>query len=171
MIPLQRNMMHNFGYSRSATSDEAVVIDCYCFTIVICSHHLLMSMALAPVALLGWETAGSNGQFLFCAGALGDLSFTVYDSAQIMLRTFFHKSFQFLGVQLPIKFFVVMVCLHHALSILLTVPMILHYPAMRAFHVIMCSLLFAGGLNYILGCYKFTLDAQHSHLDFLQYKA
>ena len=171
MIPLQQNMMLNFGYSRSTTCDEAVVIDCYCFTIAICSHHLLMSIALAPVALLGWDAAGSRGQFLFCAGALGDLAFTLYDALQITLRTFFSNTFRCLGVQLPVKFFVVMVCLHHALSLMLTVPMLLYYSSMSALHAIMCSLLFAGGTCYLLGCYKFTLDTQNSQWDFLQYKA
>ncbi|CAE7349043.1 unnamed protein product [Symbiodinium necroappetens] len=137
MIPLQRNMMHNFGYSKSTTADETVIVDCYCFVIAICSHHLVMSLALTPVVVLGWDSAGSVGQFLFYAGAVGDLAYSTYDSVQITLRAFFPVSFKGLGVQLPRKYFIVMVCLHHMLSIMLTLPMILYYPTLRALHVLM----------------------------------
>ncbi|CAE7796708.1 unnamed protein product [Symbiodinium sp. CCMP2592] len=171
MIPLQRGMMHNFGYSESATSDEKVVVDCYCFLIAICSHHLVVSLALTPVAVLGWDSAGSAGQFLFYAGAVSDVAYSAYDSVQTTLRTFLPVSFKCLGVQLPTKYFIVIVCLHHTLSMLLTVPMILYYPAMRALHVLMWSMLSAAGVGYLLGCYKFTLDTQDSRHEFLQYKA
>ena len=76
MIPLQRNMMHNFGYSKSTTADETVIVDCYCFVIAICSHHLVMSLALTPVVVLGWDSAGSVGQFpvlRWCRGRSGIL--------------------------------------------------------------------------------------------------
>ena len=124
--------MHNFGYSESATSDERVVVDCYCFLIAICSHHLVVSLALTPVAVLGWDSAGSAGKFLFYAGAVSDVAYSAYDSIQTTLRTFLPVSFKCLGVQLPKKYFIVIVCLHHTLSMLLTVPMILYYPTMRA---------------------------------------
>mmetsp|Transcript_119058 Transcript_119058/g.167379 ORF Transcript_119058/g.167379 Transcript_119058/m.167379 type:complete len:329 (+) Transcript_119058:36-1022(+) len=171
MIPLQRNMMHNFGYSKSTTADETVIVDCYCFVIAICSHHLVMSLALTPVVVLGWDSAGSVGQFLSYSGAVGDLAYSIYDSVQVTLRTFFPVSFKCLGVQLPKKYFIVMVCLHHMLSMILTVPMILFYPTMRALHVLMWSLLVAGGTCYLLSCYKFSLDTQSSLRDFLRYKA
>ncbi|CAE7587869.1 unnamed protein product [Symbiodinium natans] len=171
MLPLQQGLMHNFGYSKASTSDERVVVDNYCFVIAICSHHLVVSMALAPAALLGWDAAGFIGQSLFYVGALGDVAFSVYDAAQITLRTFFPSSFRRLGVQVPVKYFVVMVCLHHTLSMMLTVPMLLYYPSMRAFHLIMCSQLLVGGISFLLGCYKVTLDTQHSRREFLQCKA
>ena len=172
MIPLQRKVMLDlFGYSKTATSNEDVVIDFYCFTIAICSHHFLMSLALAPVALCGWDAAGSAGQWLFHAGALGDLAFTLYDAVQITLRTFCPDTFKCLGVQLPMRFFLGIVCLHHTLALMLTMPMIWYYSSMSALHAIMFSLLFAGGTCYLLGCYKFTLDTQSSWWDLLQYKA
>eukprot|EP00437_Effrenium_voratum_P057046 CAMPEP_0181541056 /NCGR_PEP_ID=MMETSP1110-20121109/77208_1 /TAXON_ID=174948 /ORGANISM="Symbiodinium sp., Strain CCMP421" /LENGTH=183 /DNA_ID=CAMNT_0023672723 /DNA_START=106 /DNA_END=653 /DNA_ORIENTATION=+ len=87
-------MMHNFGYSKSTTADETVIVDCYCFVIAICSHHLVMSLALTPVVVLGWDSAGSVGQFLFYAGAVGDLAYSTYDSVQITLRAFFPVSFK-----------------------------------------------------------------------------
>ncbi|CAE7653644.1 unnamed protein product [Symbiodinium sp. CCMP2456] len=171
MIPPQRNMMHNFGYSESITSDERVVVDCYCFLIAICSHHLVVSLALTPVAVLGWDSAGSVGQFLFYAGAVGDVAYSAYDTVQTTLRTFCPVSFKGLGVQLPKKYFIVMVCLHHTLSMMLTVPMILYYPKMRALHILMWSMLSSAGVGYLLGCYKFTLDTQDSRRDLLQFKA
>ena len=171
MIPLQRNMMHNFGYSEAATTDERVVVDFYCFMIALCSHHLVMTLALTPAALLGWESLSCVGQVLFYAGALGDLACTAYDTLQTTLRTIFPVSFTCLGVQLPMKYFIVVVGLHHTLSMMLTVPMILYYPSMRALHILMWSLLFAGGTCNLLGCYKFTLDTQGSRRDFLRYKA
>lgn len=171
MIPLQRQTMHNFGFSKACTADEHLVVDSYAFLIMICSHHCVMSIFLAPVVFLGWEGAGSIGQLFFYLGAVGDLAFSVYDSIQIALRTFASKSTsKFLGARLPVKYFVSMVCLHHSLSMLLTLPMIIHYPSMKALHLIMSSLLFAGGTCYLLGCYKFTLDTKNSS-DFLQYKA
>ena len=109
--------MHNFGYSKSTTADETVIVDCYCFVIAICSHHLVMSLALTPVVVLGWDSAGSVGQFLFYSGAVGDLAYSIYDSVQVTLRTFFPVSFKCLGVQLPKKYFIVMVCLHHMLDV------------------------------------------------------
>ncbi|CAE7516612.1 unnamed protein product [Symbiodinium microadriaticum] len=173
MIPPQRTMMHNFGYSESTTSDERVVVDCYCFLIAICicSHHLVVSLALTPVALLGWDSAGAVGQFLFYAGAVGDVAYSAYDTVQTTLRTFCPVSFKDLGVQLPKKYFIVIVCLHHTLSMLLTVPMTLYYPKMRALHILMWSMLSSAGVGYLLGCYKFTLDTQDSRRDFLQFKA
>lgn len=169
MIPLQRKLMQNFGYSEAQTEEEATVVDAYCFVVAICGHHLLMSALLLPVVLWGWDSCGPRGHLMFYAGALGDLAYSIYDSLQIALRTFCPEKFKCLGVQMPLKFFIIMVCMHHMLSIFLTVPMILFYPSLRALHVIMCSLLLAGGSCYLLGCYKFTLDTR-SVGDFLRYK-
>lgn len=161
--------MQNFGYSEAASKEDAMMVDAYCFVVAICSHHVVMSILLLPVILQGWEASGPIGQLMFYVGALGDLAYSIYDSLQISLRTFFPENFKFLGVQTPLKFFIIMVCMHHSLSITLTLPMILCYPSMRALHIIMYSLLLAGGSCYLLGCYKFTLDTK-TKADFRRYQ-
>ena len=169
MLPLQRKLMQNFGYSEAASKEDAMMVDAYCFAVAICSHHVVVSILLLPVILQGWEASGPIGQLMFYVGALGDLAYSIYDSLQISLRTFFPENFKFLGVQTPLKFFIIMVCMHHSLSITLTLPMILCYPSMRALHIIMYSLLLAGGSCYLLGCYKFTLDTK-TKADFRRYQ-
>jgi len=169
MVPLQKRLMMNFGYPESSCGKEAC-LEAYCFVICICGDHLIMGLAMLPVALLGWERAGPTGQLLFVIGGLGDVAYSVYDWVKTFCKTFFPESFETWGVRTPLPFFILMHILHHAASITMMVPMLVYHTAMREFHLIAISLLLAAGICFLSGSYKFTLDTE-SRNDALCYKA
>jgi len=169
MIPLQRNMMLNFGFPESACSDE-MCLEMYCIVLIVCGNHLVMGLAMAPVAALGWEAAGEAGRLLFVMGGLGDVAYCVYDWIKCFCRTFLPETCQFWGAPFPMRYFVVLCVLHHTASMSLTVPMLTCHPEMREFHLIGISLLLAAAICFLTGAYKFTLNTR-LRFDMLQYKA
>lgn len=168
--PLQKALMMNFGFPESWCPNEALV-DCYAYVLVLCSHHTLCGLLTLPVVVSGWEVAGPTGQACMLIAVLMDVSVAVYDEIKMFCRTFLFKAFEPIWpVPCPKEFFVIMGVLHHPLAMIMAVPVVLYYPHLRAFHLITCSLLFAAGIGFTAGSYKFTLDVR-TPAGLYQYKA
>lgn len=167
-MDLQKALMMNFGFKEEECTFEAK-LDGYSFVIVLAGHHCLAACCMLPVFLMGWEAAGSTGQLLFVVGALSDVAFDMFDWFKNFCRTFLYSYIPW-SSPCPLAPFIVLCCLHHPLAMSMVIPMVLHYPTMRSFHLIAVSLLLAAGVCFLSGAYKFTLDVK-SKGGFMQYKA
>jgi len=166
-MQLQKSLAMNFGYQEKDCTEEAM-LDAYCFVLLFCFHHFLAGCALLPVVIMGWEASGFTGQLLFVLGVLSDVALDLFDSVKIFMRTFLHNHIPW-GPPCPLAFFIILCCLHHPLAIGMVIPLVVHQPEMRSFHLIATALLLAAGICFLTGAYKFTLDVK-SKRGFMQYK-
>jgi len=170
--PLQKALMMNFGYPESACTD-LTLRNGYAYVIILCTHHFICGLMMLPVVCYGWAGAGVGGQACLVVGALMDVSMDVYDEFKMFTTTFL---FETIGKKLfggeeagPVKWFIVLGCLHHPLAMAMTSPMVLYYPHLASFHAIAISLLLAAGICFTTGSYKFTLDMTKAS-DWYQFK-
>lgn len=160
-LPLQKALMMNFGMPEAACNDFTLR-QYYSYVIVLCTHHLVCGLMMLPVVAYGWVGARSTGQACFLVAVLMDVSVDVYDWFRMFANTFLFESVGkklFGGVEkAPLQMFIVLGVLHHSLALTTVCPMVLYYPDLASFHIVAMALLFAAGICFTLGSYKFTLD-------------
>ena len=77
----QKTIMVSFGYSRSPSRHfpsgitERMASEVFAWTVIMCIHHTVAGIMLAPVNLLGWTEAGSGGREAFVTGMLLAIGF------------------------------------------------------------------------------------------------
>lgn len=167
---LQKALCMNFGYAPEECTEPAMR-DSFSFVLVFCGHHFLCGFLTLPVLCFGWDEAGNIGQTMFLLGGVMDVALDIYDILKKSLQLFLpNVAAKYVIGTCPVAFYVVLCCLHHPLAIALVVPMNLVYPQLRAYHYIISSLLFAAGICFLSGQYKFTLDVTKRN-DFYKFKA
>merc|ERR1712166_334354 len=155
-----KGLMINFGFPaeplppqfpNGITESDALGI--FAWVCVMSTHHVIAATLMVPMVCFGTQPG------LFIAGSLLAVSFDMYD-----LTTMIIKSFTNLGrlyndslPYQPVKALVVL-GMHHICSTLAVLPMTRHLALNPDYHLIAFSLLFAAGINYLTGQYKFTLD-------------
>merc|ERR1712166_613192 len=155
-----KGLMINFGYPaeplppqfpNGITETDALGI--FAWICVMCAHHIIAASFMAPMVCFGTQPG------LFVAGALIAVSFDIYDLATMCIKCFTNLG-RLYNDSLPhtaTKALVVM-GMHHISSTLAFLPMARHLALNPDYHLIAFSLLFAAGVNYLTGQYKFTLD-------------
>lgn len=166
-----KSMMYNFGYPSNPTKKfpnavtDEMARDFYAFQVTILFQHFLSALPMVPVLVYGWEDSSEVLKSMFILGTLSDVGFDIYDSWGSTVRTFTkHPD------PLPIEFWVILVMLHHTMSLILVLPMNLKYVHRYEYHQTAVSLLMAATLCYGAGCWKFTLDIGNKKRDFMLYK-
>uniref|UniRef100_A0A7S0FQ20 TLC domain-containing protein n=1 Tax=Pyrodinium bahamense TaxID=73915 RepID=A0A7S0FQ20_9DINO len=171
-MPLQKALMMSFGFPE-ASCTEYQTRSGYAYVITLCTHHVVCGSMMLPVVIFGWAGAQKLGQACFLVGALMDVSVDVYDEFRMFSVTFLYESVGqklFGGEKGPKQFFVVVGVLHHPLAMTMVCPLVLHYPDLASFHIVALALLFAAGICFTTGSYKFTLDVTKA-FDWYQFKA
>ena len=165
----QKKQCENFGFQ---DVDEYLCRDAYAFVLFISGHHLVSVLPMLPVCWYGWDDVSDASRVAFVLGTLSVVGFDVADSIVTTIRTFAPRfAFRKFGWRpLPVIYWIIIVLLHHTLSIGLVIPMNLRYIALPHYHTITLSLLLAGGACYTTGCLKYSLDVVRRP-QFLQYKA
>mmetsp|Transcript_3913 Transcript_3913/g.8626 ORF Transcript_3913/g.8626 Transcript_3913/m.8626 type:complete len:335 (+) Transcript_3913:87-1091(+) len=167
-----KSMMVNFGYPREPTDKfpngitESMARDSYAYLVAILFAHFFSAVPMIPVLMNGWEDSTDVQRSLFLLGSLSDVGFSIYDSCNITIRTFFKHN-----MPTPLDYWFVMVPLHHTTSMLLSIPMNLYHVHRVEYHQTAVSLLMAAVLCYSAGCYKFSLDVAYKKRDLQLYKA
>ena len=166
------SMMVNFGFPKEPTVEfpngitDLMSRDSFAFQVTICVQHIISALVMVPVLMRGWEGSSDLYKSMFLLGTLSDLGFDIYDATQTTFRAFVpnHPN------ALPVKFFIVVVLLHHSMAFSLLVPMNLYYLHRFEYHQTAVSLLMAAALCTFAGLWKFTLDITKNRIDFFLYK-
>uniref|UniRef100_A0A0G4IE32 TLC domain-containing protein n=1 Tax=Chromera velia CCMP2878 TaxID=1169474 RepID=A0A0G4IE32_9ALVE len=165
----QMQMMANFGYKQPI--DDRSVVSAFSFVCVLAVHHLFCGSMMLPVAVFGWSGSGVFIRNLFILGALNNLAFDIYDFIFTTLRAWGGALREAFGLSpVPVIPWIVVHVLHPSLSLLLCAPMCAFYVELRQFHVAACSLILAGGVSFLIGQFKFTLDVSQPN-SLLLYKS
>lgn len=164
LAPMKK-LMINFGYpSASDPMDakfprgitERICAEGFAWTCLVCLHHSLCAWLLWPVVQTGWAAAGARSRQSFLVGILAAASFDLYDFVCSCIKCFLP------GVVFthshPTKFWIIM-GLHHITSILTVLPLCRFFKDDEDFHAISFALLFAAGVCYGTGQYKYTLNS------------
>jgi len=163
---LQKQLMTTLGYSEEAQT-PAAVLDMWSFVLVASIHHGSMGLLTLPVIVGGWE-GNASGQLLFCIAVLGEIGFDMFDFLRMTILGICPSVFPGMSPVPPAYY--LLTSIHHALSIVLGIPMLLWFGHRWEVQWIASSLLLATAASFITGAYKFTLDTSECS-DFCKYKA